>query len=116
SNFEDSNRHMERKRQIEWLKIQKKGFFRHFLGCGLGFSIPVILSGAFVQNDFYLDLSPIVSYRVYLMTLFGAAFLLVVTGFSKVESTKNTKKNYCGKITHNKRLKRDCQRVAFPVQ
>ncbi|GIC28365.1 hypothetical protein VCSRO99_3622 [Vibrio cholerae] len=64
SNFEDSNRHMERKRQIEWLKIQKKGFFRHFLGCGLGFSI----------------------------------------------------KNYCGKITHNKRLKRDCQRVAFPVQ
>ncbi|GHW17510.1 hypothetical protein VCSRO54_3666 [Vibrio cholerae] len=74
SNFEDSNRYMEQKRQIEWLKIQKKGFFRHFLGCGLGFSIPVILGGAFVQNDFYLDLSPIVSYRVYLMTLFGAAF------------------------------------------
>ncbi|EPT2759436.1 TPA: hypothetical protein ACGF6R_003679, partial [Vibrio cholerae] len=42
-------------------------------------------------------------------------FLLVVTGISKVESTKNTKKNYRGKITHNKRLKRDCQRVAFPV-
>ncbi len=32
-------------------------------------------------------------------------FLLVVTGISKIESTKNTKKNYCGKITHNKRLK-----------
>ncbi|MBW5444339.1 hypothetical protein GU271_15135 [Vibrio cholerae] len=38
-----------------------------------------------------------------------------MTGISKVESTKNTKKNYRGKITHNKRLKRDCQRVAFPV-
>lgn len=65
---------MERKRQVEWLKTQKKGFFRHFLGHGLGFCIPFIFGGAFVQNDFYLDLSPIVSYRVYLMTLFGAVF------------------------------------------
>ncbi|EOW9152200.1 hypothetical protein [Vibrio cholerae] len=99
SNFEDSNRHMERKRQIEWLKIQKKGFFRHFLGCGLGFSIPVILGGAFVQNDFYLDLSPIVSYRVYLMTLFGAAFFAGCDWYFKSREYKKYKekllrKNY----------------------
>lgn len=33
--------------------------------------------------------------------------MLVATGVSKVESTKNTKKNYRVKISHNKLFKRD---------
>ncbi|BDR13199.1 hypothetical protein VspSTUT11_11750 [Vibrio sp. STUT-A11] len=65
---------MKRKRRVEWLKNRKKGFSRHFLVYGLGFCIPFIFGSAFIRNDFYLDLSPIVSYRVYLMTLFGAVF------------------------------------------
>ncbi len=39
--------------------------------------------------------------------------MLVATGVSKVESTKNTKKNYRVKISPNKLFKRDSQRVAF---
>ncbi len=39
--------------------------------------------------------------------------MLVATGVSKVESRKNTKRNYRVKISHNKLFKSDSARVAF---
>lgn len=66
---------MERRKQIQWLKIQKGGFLRHCLNHGLAFCVPFTFGSAFVQNDFYLDLSPFVSHRLYLVTVIGAVFL-----------------------------------------
>ncbi|TOR05051.1 hypothetical protein CGG83_23485 [Vibrio parahaemolyticus] len=66
---------MERKKQVQWLKIQKRGFLRHCLTHGLAFCVPFIFGTAFVQNDFYLNLSPFISYRLYLVTVIGAVFL-----------------------------------------
>ncbi|EGQ9231696.1 hypothetical protein F8Y91_04080 [Vibrio alginolyticus] len=66
---------MDKPKQVQWLKIRKKGFLIHCLTHGLTFSFPVIFVSSFVRNGFYLNLSPIVSYRVYLMTVFGAVFM-----------------------------------------
>ncbi|KYY28472.1 hypothetical protein [Vibrio parahaemolyticus] len=65
---------MERRKQVQWLKVQKGGFFRHFLTHGLAFCVPFVFGSAFVQNGFYLNLSPFISFRLYLATIFGAVF------------------------------------------
>ncbi|HGS5561879.1 TPA: hypothetical protein ACMDVV_004750, partial [Vibrio parahaemolyticus] len=77
--------------KVQWLKIQKKGFLIHCLTHGLACSIPIIFVNAFVQNDFYLDLSPIVSYRVYFMTVFGAVFIAGWDWFFKSRQYKKHK-------------------------
>ncbi|QUM76492.1 hypothetical protein HWV00_09765 [Moritella sp. 24] len=82
---------MDRRRRIEWLRVQKKGFFRHYLGHGLGFCIPFIFGGAFVRNEFYLDLSPFISYRVYLITLLGAMFFAGCDWYFKSREYKKYK-------------------------
>ena len=91
---------MDRKRRVEWLKIQRKGFFRHFLSCGLGFCFPFVFGGAFVRNDFYLNLSPIVSYRIYLITIVGAVFFSGCDWYAKsCEYKKYKKKVLCNNVS-----------------
>lgn len=63
---------MKRTERVNWLRRRKKGFLRHSFTTGLSFSIPTVIGGAYIQNDFYLDLFSQTSYRLYGLTVFGA--------------------------------------------
>ncbi|EDP60798.1 hypothetical protein [Vibrio sp. AND4] len=66
---------MERRKQVQWLKIQKAGFLKHFVTHGLPSSVTFVFVNTFIQNDFYLNLSPFISFRLYVFAFVGALLL-----------------------------------------
>ena len=92
---------MDRREQIKWLKIRNKGFFCHFVTHGLAFCVPLIFGSAFVNNDFYLNISPIASYHLYSASIVGALLFSGSDWFFKSRKYKNTVEKYCEKMLIN---------------
>jgi hypothetical protein len=84
---------MERSKQVQWLKIQKGGFLRYYLTHGLTVCVTFVFGNAFVQNDFYLNLSPFISYRLYLVAVTGALFLAGGTWIFKSKQYQKHRKS-----------------------